>query len=70
MPIYVWKCTNCETVVEELRKMDDTHSPECCGECGKSEFKQQITAANFKIDPAAGRSKNYKAPKKDDDDKD
>jgi len=46
--------------------MDDTHSPEYC-ECGEGDFERQVTAANFKIDPAAGRSKNYKAPKKDDD---
>ena len=75
MPIYQWKCQNCGVVVEELRKIGDYDPPESCGgcnencECGKScDFKKQVTAANFTIDPAAGRSKTYKAPEKDDED--
>lgn len=62
MPIYVWKCTKCDAVVEELRKMGDTEPPKSCGQCGDEcscgkgpcEFKQIIAPANFKIDPAAG----------------
>lgn len=63
MPIYQWKCQTCDTVVEELRKMGDYNPPEKDCEQGKScDFKKQLTAANFTIDPAAGRSKSYKAP--------
>jgi len=65
MPIYQWKCENCEAVVEELRKVDDFTPPRSCGGCkgpsgsdcecaGSCEFKRQVTKANFKIDPAAG----------------
>ena len=61
MPIYVWKCTKCDTVVEELRKIGEDEPPTSC-ECGEGDFKKQLTAANFTIDPAAGRSKSYKAP--------
>ena len=61
MPIYVWKCTKCGAVVEELRKMGDDEPPKSCGQCdectcgkGPCEFVRQLTTANFKIDPAAG----------------
>ncbi len=68
MPIYQWKCEKCEAIVEELRKMDDTEPPESGGQCdGPCEFKRMITAANFRIDPAAGPSKNYKIPEVKDD---
>lgn len=75
MPIYQWKCEKCGAVVEELRKMDDTEPPESCGQCGDAcecgkgpcEFKRMVTSANFRIDPAAGPSKNYKIPEVKDD---
>jgi len=56
MPIYVWKCEKCGTVVEELRKMDDHHPPveRKCDKRGVCELTKQVTAANFRIDPAAG----------------
>lgn len=72
MPIYLWKCQTCNAVVEELRKMGDYTPPESCGgckedcECGNfCDFKKQLTAANFTIDPAAGHSKGYKAPEEE-----
>jgi putative FmdB family regulatory protein len=55
MPIYVWKCTKCGNTVEELRKMGEDNPPESSKcECGEGDFERQLTAANFKIDPAAG----------------
>ena len=59
MPIYVWKCENCGTVIEELRKMGDHEPPiptenGCGKEHGTCDLKKQVTAANFRIDPAAG----------------
>lgn len=59
MPIYVWKCAKCGAVVEELRKMDDQEPPvlteNSCGDgLGLCDLKKQVTAANFRIDPAAG----------------
>ena len=62
MPIYQWKCEKCKVIVEELRKVDDFEPPKRChGQC-ECEFKRMVTAANFRIDPAAGPSKNYKIP--------
>ena len=61
MHIYVWKCAKCDVVVEELRKIGEDEPPVSC-ECGAGDFKKQLTSANFTIDPAAGRSKTYKAP--------
>jgi len=57
MPIYQWKCTKCGAIVEELRKVDDFEPPKSC-----CDFKKMVTSANFRIDPAAGPSKNYKIP--------
>ncbi len=60
MPIYVWKCENCEAVVEELRKIGEDEPPvRICDHVEGSvsppcEFKKQLTSANFRIDPAAG----------------
>lgn len=60
MPIYVWKCENCEVRVEELRKIGDDEPPVrvCENEEGSiappCEFKKQLTTAHFRIDPAAG----------------
>lgn len=64
MPIYIWKCEKCETVVEELRKMGEDEPPvRVCDLYEGSrpsvipppcEFKKQLTSANFRIDPAAG----------------
>ena len=59
MPIYVWKCTKCGETIEELRKLGDTEPPTSCAACeecscgdGQCEWKRQLTAANFRIDPA------------------
>ena len=59
MPIYVWKCSKCEQTSEELRKVGDFSPPvsyaaEECMKGGLCEWERQLTAANFKIDPAAG----------------
>ena len=60
MPIYVWKCTECDTVVEELRKVGEDEPPTRVCEhvdgiiSPPCEFVKQLTVANFRIDPAAG----------------
>lgn len=62
MPIYVWKCSKCDNIVEELRKIGEDKPPKGCGSCGDTcacgkgpcEFVKQLTTANFRIDKAAG----------------
>ena len=62
MPIYVYRCKHCDSRIEELRKIDDAdrmplgkrgcqHEDRLGEAC---EFVKAVTAANFRIDPAAG----------------
>ena len=54
MPMYVFKCEQCDHEVTELRKMDDDTPPKSCPECDGKNMKKQVTSAYFRIDPAAG----------------
>lgn len=49
MPIYVWKCSKCGYVVEELRKIGEDKPPKSC-----CDLQKQLTTANFRIEKAAG----------------
>ena len=33
MPLYAYKCTNCQTIFEIRRTMSDSHAEEQCIEC-------------------------------------
>jgi putative FmdB family regulatory protein len=48
MPIYEYKCTDCEHELEKLQKINDALLTDC-PECGKSALKKMISAAGFRL---------------------
>lgn len=48
MPIYQYKCTDCEHSLEALQKMSDPKLLDC-PECNAPALKKQLTAAKFKL---------------------
>lgn len=48
MPIYAYRCEACGFAKDVLQKMSDAALTDC-PECGKSEFKKQLTAAGFQL---------------------
>jgi len=39
MPLYAYKCSNCKTVFEEIRKVDEGYAPIDCPECGAESIR-------------------------------
>jgi putative FmdB family regulatory protein len=48
MPIYAYRCEACGFAKDVLQKISDAALTDC-PECGKSEFKKQLTAAGFQL---------------------
>ena len=48
MPIYEYKCSDCDHELEKLQKISDAPLTDC-PECGKSVLKKMISAAGFKL---------------------
>lgn len=48
MPIYAYRCEACGFAKDVLQKISDAPLTDC-PECGKSEFKKQLTAAGFQL---------------------
>lgn len=48
MPIYEYKCSDCEHELEKLQKISDTPITDC-PECGKPALKKMISAAGFRL---------------------
>ncbi|NYT62939.1 zinc ribbon domain-containing protein [Alcaligenaceae bacterium] len=48
MPIYVYKCSNCEHTQDVLQKMSDPQLT-VCPECGQSTYTKQVTSAGFQL---------------------
>ena len=48
MPIYAYRCDACGFAKDVLQKISDAPLSDC-PECGKAEFKKQLTAAGFQL---------------------
>jgi len=48
MPIYEYKCTECDHQLEKLQKMSDDPLKEC-PECGNDGLQKLISAAGFRL---------------------
>ncbi len=48
MPIYAYRCEACGFAKDVLQKISDAPLTDC-PECGKSDFKKQLTAAGFQL---------------------
>lgn len=48
MPIYAYRCEACGFAKDVLQKISDAPLTDC-PECGKAEFRKQVTAAGFQL---------------------
>lgn len=48
MPIYAYRCSNCDHQNDVMQKMSDAPLT-TCPECGKETFARQLTAAGFHL---------------------
>jgi len=48
MPIYAYRCVECDFAKDVLQKMSDAALTECPA-CGKDGFRKQVTAAGFQL---------------------
>jgi putative FmdB family regulatory protein len=46
MPIYEFKCRNCENVFEVMGKYEEHDKPQTCPTCGGSEVKPRISVSS------------------------
>jgi putative FmdB family regulatory protein len=66
VPIYEYKCDNCEHRLEKLQKISDEPIKNC-PECGKDDLRKLISAAAFKLKGTGWYETDFKdkKPKKD-----
>lgn len=48
MPIYAYRCEACGFAKDVLQKISDAPLNDC-PQCGKAEFRKQVTAAGFQL---------------------
>jgi putative FmdB family regulatory protein len=58
MPIYAFKCSECETEFDRMLKLADWDEPQACPECEASPCPRQITKVNFNLPGDGWVSKN------------
>lgn len=49
MPIYSYKCQNCEHRQDELRRIDERDEPLACEKCGKDTKRVQAPFGSYDI---------------------
>ncbi len=66
MPIYEYKCDNCDHRLEKLQKISDNPA-KTCPECGKDTLRKLVSAAAFKLKGTGWYETDFKdkKPKKD-----
>ena len=65
MPIYEYKCTECEHRLEKLQKMSDDPLKDC-PECGDSALTKLVSASSFKLKGTGWYETDFKGSKKSD----
>ncbi len=63
MPIYEYKCSECEHTLEKLQKMSDDPIVDC-PECGKPGLKKMISAAGFRLKGSGWYETDFKSGSK------
>ncbi len=63
MPIYEYKCTECEHTLEKLQKMSDEPLVDC-PECGKAGLQKMISAAAFRLKGGGWYETDFKSGSK------
>jgi len=63
MPIYEYKCTQCEHRLEKLQRMSDDPLKDC-PECGNSTLAKLVSASSFKLKGTGWYETDFKNNKK------
>lgn len=63
MPIYEYKCSNCDHRFEKLQKMSDDPLKDC-PECNKSALVKLVSASKFKLKGTGWYETDFKNSKK------
>jgi len=63
MPIYEYKCTECEHTLDKLQKMSDDPLVDC-PECGKPALKKMISVAAFRLKGSGWYETDFKSGNK------
>lgn len=63
MPIYEYKCDDCEHALEKLQKISD-HPLVDCPACGNPSLKKLISAAGFRLKGGGWYETDFKSGKK------
>ncbi len=63
MPIYEYRCANCNHELEALQKMSDAPLTEC-PECGKPALKKKVSAAAFRLKGSGWYETDFKSGNK------
>ncbi|MDQ7051041.1 MAG: zinc ribbon domain-containing protein [Enterobacterales bacterium] len=63
MPIYEYKCTECDHRLEKLQKMADDPL-KICPECGQSSLTKLVSASAFKLKGTGWYETDFKGSKK------
>lgn len=63
MPIYEYKCTECDHRLEKLQKMSDDPLKDC-PECDKSALTKLVSASSFKLKGTGWYETDFKGKKK------
>lgn len=63
MPIYEYKCTECDHRLEKLQKMSDDPLKDC-PECGKFALTKLVSASSFKLKGTGWYETDFKGSKK------
>ena len=63
MPIYEYKCTECDHRLEKLQKMSDDPLKDC-PECDQSALTKLVSASSFKLKGTGWYETDFKGKKK------
>ena len=47
MPMYEYRCTECGTLYEQLRRMSEADSDLVCPHCGSTQVRRQVSACSL-----------------------
>lgn len=62
MPIYEYKCSNCDTKLNKLQKISDKPL-KTCPECGKETLAKQLSSASFVLKGTGWYATDFKDQK-------
>jgi putative FmdB family regulatory protein len=59
MPIYAYRCADCDHAYDRLQKLSDP-DPEACPACGAAAVKRQLTAPSFRLSGSGWYETDFK----------